>query len=299
MPLSATGRSWILFDNGLLVFERPAESSSGPRLLVSRVELCTAQACDCRDVTLRSIGLDAGVALSSELAVDGLQTLFKAGQGMESLIDLDLGTVAPDDYEGRTSLSGEWLAFLQSQVDGELLDLLHARWLRAKAMKSTEKTDWAARDAGALVGWHEAHPGDRSDHYVIDDVTYLADDLYCVNPGCTCNEVTVSFAEMVGPDDAKAIGSTRIHLPDGEALEREADPGKWSAIDTLWNAVRARHRGVQRFETRRQRMAELGRLRQESSRHQPQRSAKRVGRNERCPCGSGNKYKHCCASRSQ
>ena len=25
-------------------------------------------------------------------------------------------------------------------------------------------------------------------------------------------------------------------------------------------------------------------------------TAKKVGRNEKCPCGSGKKYKHCCGS---
>ena len=27
---------------------------------------------------------------------------------------------------------------------------------------------------------------------------------------------------------------------------------------------------------------------------QPQKSDKKVGRNDPCPCGSGKKYKHCC-----
>ena len=31
---------------------------------------------------------------------------------------------------------------------------------------------------------------------------------------------------------------------------------------------------------------------------QPARSAPKVGRNERCPCGSGKKFKKCCANSS-
>ena len=27
----------------------------------------------------------------------------------------------------------------------------------------------------------------------------------------------------------------------------------------------------------------------------PVRTERKIGRNERCPCGSGKKYKHCCA----
>ena len=36
--------------------------------------------------------------------------------------------------------------------------------------------------------------------------------------------------------------------------------------------------------------------RQEKSEKQLDVEAKKVGRNEKCPCGSGKKYKHCCGS---
>ena len=29
---------------------------------------------------------------------------------------------------------------------------------------------------------------------------------------------------------------------------------------------------------------------------QPSETNKKIGRNEKCPCGSGKKYKHCCGS---
>ena len=29
---------------------------------------------------------------------------------------------------------------------------------------------------------------------------------------------------------------------------------------------------------------------------QPQETNQKVGRNDKCPCGSGKKYKHCCGS---
>ena len=29
---------------------------------------------------------------------------------------------------------------------------------------------------------------------------------------------------------------------------------------------------------------------------QPSETSKKIGRNDKCPCGSGKKYKHCCGS---
>jgi hypothetical protein len=289
-------RSWQLFEHGLLVFE-DAGSPSGPsRILVSRLELCTAPGCSCRDVGLRAISFEvenrdlARAGLTNE----GLHSKFASDEAMNAQVDIDLGLVEPDGHEGRVPLSEEWTRRLQSQIDGELLELLHQRWLRAKGVTSSPHTDWVPRGTGELVGWDEAHPDDRQDLYLDGDVVVSADDLYCVKPACTCNEVRVHFVPTTR--GAPPVGSVRVRLPSGAVIATESKPAKAAALDRLWMAFRARHRVAELLARRQQKMIELARLRAEEQPPTQPATSSRVGRNEPCPCGSGKKYKRCCAT---
>ena len=289
-PAADADRSWALFPHGLLVFERAEPGAS--RLLVSRVEACTTGGCDCRDIGLRAITVEADdrfdpATLSSETLLAKFAT-----EAMEARLDIDTGSIAPDDYEGRVPLSAEWIQYLQSQIDGELLDLLHEKWLRAKGMKSIPKADWESRDPGDLVGWYEAHPSDRPDVYLDDDGAFIAEDLFCVNPACTCDEAVVTFvpAKVRGAQD---VGSIRLRISALDVVERRVDPDDAALLDRLWRAFSARHRHLTaRLSERKKQMAELAS--DHFRRRAPARSTPRIGRNEPCPCGSGKKYKRCC-----
>jgi len=144
---STTDRSWQLFEHGLLVFE-DAGSPSGPtRILVSRVELCTANACSCREVGLRAIAFEVENRdlEAAGLTNEGLHSKFASGDAMNAQVDIDLGLVEPDAHQGRVPLSEEWTRRIQSQIDGDLLELLHERWLRAKGLTSSPQSDWSPR----------------------------------------------------------------------------------------------------------------------------------------------------------
>lgn len=290
-------RSWQLFEHGLFVFESTGGPSEPTRILVSRLELCTARGCSCRDVGLKAISFEvenrdlARAGLTNE----GLHSKFASGDAMNVRVDIDLGLVGPDEHEGRVPLSEEWTKRLQSQIDGELLELLHERWLRAKGMTSSPNTDWVPRGIGELVGWDEAHPDDRQDLYLDGKTVVSADDLYCVKPACSCNEVRVHFVPT--KRGAPPVGSVRVRLPDGAVIATESKPANAATLDRLWRAFRARHRVAELLERRQQQMIELARLRAEQqSAPPPATSGQRVGRNELCPCGSGKKYKRCCAT---
>lgn len=288
MTPSDTDRSWALFPHGLLVFER-AESGVS-RLLVSKVDACTTRGCECRDIGLRAITVDADDKFDpATLSSDALLAKF-ATEAMEARLDIDTGNVAPDDYEGRVPLSAEWIQYVQSQIDGELLDVLHEKWLRSKGMKSVPKTDWESRDPGDLVGWYEAHPSDRPDVYQDDDGAFIAEDLFCVKPTCTCDEAVVAFvpAKVAHAQD---VGSIRLRISTLDILERRVEANDAALLDRLWHAFSARHRRLtSRLSERNKQMVEL------ASNHfrAPVRSTPRAGRNEPCPCGSGKKYKRCC-----
>jgi hypothetical protein len=291
-PATDVDRSWMLFPHGLLVFER-ADPAGPSHLLVSHVDFCTTPACSCRDVGLRAIAVDADDDFDpAVLSADTLRAEF-ATNAMEARLDIDTGRVVPDDYEGRVPLSPDWIDYLQSTIDGELLDELHDRWLRAKGTKSVPKTDWQPRGPGDLVGWHEVHPADRPDVYLDDDGAFLAEELFCVNPTCTCSEAVIAFAPAaVG--HAPDVGAIRLRVPSLHVIQRDVTPEHAALLDRLWRAFSRRHRNLPaRLTQRTTHMLTLASKRR-PHRTPTTRSSARVGRNQPCPCGSGKKFKRCC-----
>lgn len=289
-PTADTDRSWALFPHGLLVFERADPEAS--HLLVSRVEACTTRGCECRDISLRAITLVADDSFDPALLRSEALLARFTTEAMEARLDIDTGNVAPDDYDGRVPLSAEWTQYLQSQIDGELLDVLHEKWLHAKGMKSVPKTDWESRDSGSLVGWYEAHPSDRPDVYLDDDGAFIAEDLFCVRPTCTCDEAVIAFApaKIAGAQD---VGSIRLRISTLDVIEHRVEAGDAALLDRLWHAFSARHRRLAaRLSERNKQMVELAS--DHLHRRAPVRSTPRAGRNDPCPCGSGKKYKRCC-----
>jgi hypothetical protein len=293
---------WQFVEHDLLVFER-ALGPSGPfRMLVSRIALCTQRQCSCREVTMRAIGLDSGTELSgAPLPLEPLRAMLDSPHAMQARIDMDLGLVEADNYEGRSPLGGEWVEWLQSRVDGDLLDVLHERWLRAKGwrQRTPEEVKWPASAAGQLFGWRETHPEERRDLFLDEGIVFMADDLYCVNPACACSEIILDFAELFERDRARSIGHIRVALPDLQVIEWKSPQENRAIVERLWAAFRQRHlHAAERLGTRKQRMSELGRARLDAG--APMKPLKvgtaRIGRNDPCPCGSGQKYKRCCAT---
>ena len=294
MIAESTDRRWQLFEDGLLVFERPPDPTGPSRVLVSHVHLCKVPGCTCREVALRAVILDVDdEAGRVEIGDDTLARL-TSNDVLNAQLDVDFGIVDPNDHEGRVPLSDDWIRYLQSQVDGELLDMLHDRWLRAKG-KTSVPIDWAPRAPDELVAWGEAHSDARHDHFLDQagrDQSFIAHDLYCVNPTCTCSKVVIAFAPVKYTD--RNVGMLNVHVPDLEVVERTVTPHNADLVDRLWNAFLARHPHLaERCVSRKQRMIELA-ARRAAARTPVARAADRVGRNEPCPCGSGKKYKRCC-----
>jgi hypothetical protein len=232
-------------------------------VLVSRLALCTQRECSCRDVTLKAIGLDSGFELSrAPLPLESLRPMLDSPQAMHARIDIDLGLVEADDDEGSSPLSKEWVEWLQSQIDGDLLDVLQEQWLRAKGWRqqTPEEIKWPPLEAGQLLGWHETHPGERRDLFLDDGIVFMADDLYCANPACSCSEVVIGFSELFERERTRSVGYLRLALPDLQIMEWKVTRKNRALIERLWAAFRQRHpHAAERLGTRKQRMSEFGR----------------------------------------
>jgi hypothetical protein len=77
-------------------------------------------------------------------------------EAMHGLIDIDSGAAAPDTRDGCNPLSPEWLEYLKSAVDDELLDVLHESWLDAK--DPLEAAPQPQRGTAPRVGRNELCP---------------------------------------------------------------------------------------------------------------------------------------------
>jgi len=149
------------------------------------------------------------------------------------------------------------------------------------------------------------------------DVKYLVTEHYCVNPACECNQLHLAFhpirhdLEAPGTYVAEVAFRAKMSLDGRVDLERlvNADVATARRVLADWE------RDTDEVELKKQnwryeKMRQIGRRsmvgytpdrpaeprqqqRLDSAPTDPTR--KRVGRNDPCPCGSGKKYKRCCA----
>lgn len=139
---------------------------------------------------------------------------------------------------------------------------------------------------GDPVVWDSARQALHRDIYVFGEHLFEALELYCVEPGCTCGDVIVDFGP-VAPRGAPHPGHVKF---DGAAATLHPE-GRNSRLPALWAAYQERHPDQgERFAKRSSVMHGLaGRIAAEPPKV-------KVGRNERCPCCSGKKFKVCCGA---
>lgn len=263
---------------------------------------CANRICPCRDVQMQGWRVDDTLLEAS--ATDGsLKARFANGvtPALESVmrlsIDVDTGVIKP-----MGEVPDDELAWVQSAVDGAMLDALSERFLAAKKWRTNpeqwRETDWSWWKPGGLVPWQHAVFEGREDRYVLDGTTYLADDYYCVTPGCQCGEVKVSFHRVAGSEVEPSLGDVSVTLPGCDHPAFESAPEDRALVQELWRRFTARHEVRRLFSARTKTMQSVGvELFKRRAPSAPHVAPPSVGRNDPCPCGSGKKYKKCCADK--
>jgi hypothetical protein len=180
-------------------------------------------------------------------------------------------------------------------LDDDVLDAIARVWHLGKGQEppgapaagngTIEVEGWRPGD---LVVWDDSQAALRGDTYVLGEHIYDAVEVYCVEPDCDCGLAIVDF-EPVSPRGASHPGDVEF---DGRSATLRPE-GRQSRLPELWAAYQERHpRFQERFARRSAIMHGLaGRIVAKSP-----KSTVKVGRNERCPCGSGKKFKTCCGS---
>ena len=153
---------------------------------------------------------------------------------------------------------------------------------------------------GSMVGYYEILPYAKPVEFTLGAQTWLLDDQHCVRAKCSCQKAALSFFELRPSVQYSGVGSEptlciRYAYDTGqiEPLSR-AKEGRWSGQDFV-DALREVLPDLDSVLAKRQ--ALLRRLyRRALSRKTIRLLAPKPGRNERCSCGSGKKYKNCCGA---
>jgi uncharacterized protein YecA (UPF0149 family) len=123
--------------------------------------------------------------------------------------------------------------------------------------------------------------------------------LYCINPGCSCKDITVSFAEFDEDNNPKELGAVGIDLKQYRIDEIQQIGTPAETLTQIWRKFQKEAGVKQTLKSRQKEMKIIGKEIAKLSRINRSQDLKaisksKLGRNAPCPCGSGKKYKKCC-----
>jgi uncharacterized protein YchJ len=217
------------------------------------------------------------------------------GEPVKVTVSLSTGHCTPLDERAERLL--EHSAWFAAEVV-EYLDKLRERARRAAVQADREtsfREAFEARTPGAMMPYERLFPADWDLFLQHKGKLYWAVDHHCLNPSCTCAAVVVELHAIETPK-AEFIGEARLDLRDRNARPSATTPLAEELFARLWTRSREellrRHHEVRNLVRR---TADRGIAVRPSA--SSTRSA--VPRNAPCPCGSGRKYKRCCADRDE
>lgn len=207
---------------------------------------------------------------------------------------LETAAIATTDEHGAEILrSYPWL---EGALRGELPEL---RRLAKRASEQADRETAAKRvfahaAPGVMVGYHELFPADWDLLFSHNGEMYWAMDQHCPLPNCDCTNIAVDFYQLNTAGEPPRVGSARIVLEPASISGHPSSPEIGKLLTALWESygksIRARYAEARRAADRFSRV-----VRGAPAAKLAAAPVARVGRNDPCPCGSGKKYKKCCA----
>lgn len=254
---------------------------------------CPNPVCRCGNLSIRMI---------PDYPADDAASISATGF-LVDVMEKRLDTTSAESTPASNALGREFVDQL-SEEDWSMLQgvfLAHKRVLTENAADESLDVHFPGpeieRDS-QMVSFHEILPYAETRLVQGGDKEFALVEHYCVRTGCDCSNVYVTLLDADADPDVCSPGeepvllvdyrdrSWRIETPgseDGAMLERV---GKVLTADDDASHFRGRH----------DRLKRLYRLYSERvyAVTTKVRDAKKVGRNDPCPCGSGKKYKKCC-----
>ncbi|MHC1726691.1 MAG: SEC-C metal-binding domain-containing protein [Syntrophobacteraceae bacterium] len=192
------------------------------------------------------------------------------------------------------------LGWLKDGLDEYHLERLRKRWRFVKGVDQERwiKKDWSWWQSGDMISWMEVFPDDINIISVLGDDSYLVDDMYCINPGCSCKEAGLHFSRIT-TGAMENLGAISVSLPSGRFSGSMGEEGNETYLKRLWEQLRKRPGILGLLRERHRRIKPIGqeivRLSKGYKNPMSVPAREKPGRNEPCPCGSGKKSKKCCS----
>jgi hypothetical protein len=259
------------------------------------ITTCTNPVCECNYVTLNCAEEEAGPpAETKPIPIKLEMDLLKRTVGVEK------ANSSPAADALARAVSRE-----MAEPDWRLLDReyysIKARLTESADLKRLVPMFQAEPQVrtGAMVGYYEFLPYARRIEVRVGTQTWLFDDQYCLS--CNCRASALSFVhipEVAPPSGIVKARPFSFRYDYGTArveLLNPLPPGHPSPSQFL-DGLKQLQPDIASFLAKRR--AVIQGLYQNSlvpRPAQPRPAMAKVGRNEPCPCGSGKKYKRCCA----
>ena len=210
-----------LDDGGPFVIWEKEKKGDFQRGMVMETWVCDNP--DCQYLHVRAIGIDERF---KEMKFEGSKFVYtvesEKHQTAEPLPNQHLfasvNIASPEVYiSDKTPLEEqdpELISLLTEKIKGEFYEILKRRWRMAKKVNRDQwrKMDWSWWEDGLMVGWDEVFPDDPDFVFYLSGKRYWVRDLYCINPGCPCKDVTLSFTKFEDEKEYKELGGVATDL---------------------------------------------------------------------------------------
>jgi len=212
-------------------------------------------------------------------------------------------------------IADEFMSGLDDQFKDEILSHIEPKAKSEHALR--ERIDLPEFDAegNSLVVYSEIYRIEPYENLVFefDGKEYLVFDQYCPRPTCDCKEVVLVFY-LVEEDSLKSehVLAYRVEFETGKktVLGKEAGVSNRLARDLYRGLTRefaTERNAISFFENRYWQIKKWGATyfgaagdeineTPETPGAPVKAAARKIGRNDPCPCGSGKKYKKCCGA---
>ncbi len=167
-------------------------------------------------------------------------------------------------------------------------------------------------DDGAMIGFVDVFPFGLALNFTWNKEVWAVSEQYCVQPGCKCKEMVLSFLKLID-----AVGRKTTKIEDAPSLRYNYHTQTFKpvvtgaagspSLDSLLAVLKREYASLNTQLEFRQRLMQSLYARHYLARtkarlpSQPGKPlsavAHKIGRNDPCPCGSGRKYKHCCGNK--
>ncbi len=232
---------------------------------------------------------------------------------IDIILDLAERKLAPLPNRQRLTPEASSLAEeLVNEMGAEDWQDLYKRFYLLKQAQ-TETTDWKGvpvtfplenmSDPSLMLAYKEIFPWGNAFDFVLEQEHWLVDDQYCVNPERDCQDAIFAFLHLAATSEGRARITQEIpparYVASRGAFEPLHPP--WMdtpSLETLVHALREAHPALDEdIRNRHHRLRTLYRAaikRDRPKRPLPSVQHQDILPNDRCPCGSGKKFKKCC-----